>query len=156
RDAPVQAQALLGASMQAITNPPPSVSGAVSALIKALQSLGVVVPDPHGGFGVSADAFAAIVTDAASFFRTRLRGALDAVGVLAGLSGPSGGPWKFATPELPFEVFLEQNPWRLGLRTSGSSGLSLGGGASLIFNANVALPNFAPSLDATVKIGALN
>src|SRR5262249_53709259 len=98
----------------------------------------------------------AIVTDAVSFFRPRLQASLDAIGGLTGLNGPSGGPWKFAAPDLSLEIFLEQNPWRLGLRTSGSGGLSLGGGASLLFDANVALPAFAPSLDATLKIGALN
>lgn len=153
-----RAQALLGAVMQAITVPAPAATTQVSGLIDVLQALHVVVRDPHEGFGISADAFAAIMTDAASFFGARLQAALDAGGGLAGLRGPAGGPWTLTIDGLPLEISLSSSPWRLGLRTTpvGAGALSLGGAASLSFGAEVALPAFTTSLDATLKVGGLS
>lgn len=159
-DQPAEAQALLGAVMQALTNPAPAATTPVSALINALQSLGVVVPDPHGGFGVSSDAFAAILTDAASFFALRLQAALNSAGGLAGLTGPSGGPWTFVVGAPPIEIQLSRETasgiWRLRFRSTGENGLSLGGDSSLHFDSTTQLPGFALSLDAALKIGGLS
>src|SRR5207245_717700 len=51
-----------------------------------------------------------------------------------------------------------QTPWRVGLRTTPAptGALALGADASLSFDADVALPDSATTLDATLRIGGLN
>jgi hypothetical protein len=150
----VNAQALLGAVFQKLSNPAPLPGSNVGLLLTALTNLGVAVPDPHGGIGISADAVAAIQSDAASYLGSRLAGALDAE--LPGFSGPAGGPWSYPLGGFPVEVYLSQNPWSLGLRTTSGVAYVIGANAGIVFDGSVTLPAFQPKLDAGLLIGALS
>ncbi len=150
----VNAQALLGAVFQTISNPTPLPGSNVGLLLTTLTNLGIAVPDPHGGIGISADAFAAIQSDAAGYLGSKLASAFNAG--LPGFSGPAGGPWSFPLGSFPVEVYLSQNPWTVGLRTTTGVAYTLGGNAGIVFDGSVTLPNFLPNLDAGFLIGALS
>lgn len=148
------AQALLGAVSQALSNPAPLPGSNVGLVLMALTNLGIAVPDPHGGVGISADAFAAIQSDAAGYLGSQLAGALN--GGLPGFFGPAGGPWTYPLGAFPVEVYISQNPWTVGVRNSGNIAYMIGGNAGMIFDGSVTLPGFQPKLDAGVMIGALS
>jgi hypothetical protein len=152
----VNAQALLGAVFQSISNPAPASTTALSQLLTALTNLGVAVADPHGGIGVSADAFAAILVDAAGYLGPKLATAL--AGGLPGFSGPSAGPWTSTLGALPLELYISANPWTAGIRTitAGGAVFPLAPNAWLTFDASVAFPAFQPVLDASFNIGAFS
>jgi len=150
----VNAQALLGAVFQRLSNPAPLGGSNVGLLLNVLTNLGIAVADPHGGVGISADAFAAIQADAAGYLGSKLAGAFDAG--IPGFSGPAGGPWSCTLDSLPIEVYLSQNPWTLGARTSAGVAYTLGGTAGFVFDGSVSLPNFQPKLDAGFLIDALS
>ncbi len=118
----------------------------------ALTALGIVVNDSMGGYGVSADAFAALQTAPAAYLSSKLSTALNA-GV-AGFSGPAGGPWNLPLPGVPLSLQLATGSWTVGIST-GSSGWSLGNDASLQFAASLLLPSFTPTLTATIQAGGL-
>ena len=148
------AKALLGAVFQTISNPPPAPATALAQLLTALTDLGIAVTDPHGGIGISADAFAAIQADAAGYLGPKLATAL--AGGLPGFSG-TASPWTIPLGSLPLELYVSRNPWMAGIRTTtGSGGLPLAGNASLTFDGSVALPASQPKLDASFNIGALS
>jgi hypothetical protein len=126
--------AVLGEIMQAISNPTPPANSSATALLSVLQALGVSIADPHGGIGISADAFAAITTDVASFFRPRLGAAL--AGGLAGLNAPIAiGPLELAVTASS-----------IAIRTAPS--LPLNDTASLSFDTS--------TMSASFDIGALS
>ena len=150
----VNAQALLGAVFHALSNPTPLPGSNVGLLLTTLTNLGIAVPDPHGGIGISSDAFAAIQSDAAGYLGSKLAGAFDAG--LPGFSSPAGGPWSFPLGSFPVEVYLSQNPWSVGLRTTTGVAYTLGVNAGIVFDGSVTLPNFQPKLDAGFLIGALS
>ncbi len=153
----VNAQALLGAVFQSISNPLPPAATALSQFLTALTNLGIGVADPHGGVGVSADAFAAIQADAAAYLGSKLGAALS--GGLPGFSGPAAGPWTVPLGTLPLELYVSENPWTAGIRTvsAGGAGIfALAPNAWLTFDGSVALPSFQPTLEATFNIGALS
>ena len=152
---PAQAQALLGAVINAISTPPPPATSAVSSLLTAFNALGITVTHPDGSVGIFSDAFAAIATDPASFFEPRVAAALNGSG-LAGFTGGAGGPWLFPIPGLPLTAYVEQGSWKVGLRTNSSNALQLGSNASLVFDAAVTLPAFSTSLSASLTVGSLN
>jgi hypothetical protein len=157
-NAPAQAQALLGAVVNAVSSPAPPALSPLSALLSALGALNVTVANSDGSYGISTDAFAAIITDPVSFFGPRLRTVLSSGSGFVGLNGPSGGPWTLPVEGLPLEIYLEQGSWILGLRTTpaGSGALTLAPNASLSFDASVRLPAFTPSLAATATIGSFS
>jgi large repetitive protein len=125
------AQPLLGAVMQSISNPTPAPLTALDSLLSALAAFGVAAPDPHGGLGISADAFTAITTDAASFFASRTAAGLAALGL----------PLSFGS--LPVE--LDVSGTQLAIRTT--SPIQLNAAASLEFD--------TATNSATFHIGAL-
>lgn len=149
----INAQALFGAVFQKLSNPAPLAGSNIGLLLDVLTNLGVAVADPHGGVGVSADAFAAIQSDAAGYLSSKLAAAFDAG--IPGFSGPAGGPWSSPLGILPVEVYLSQNPWTVGVRTSAGVAYTLAGSAGFVFDGSVTLPNFQPKLDAGFLIGAL-
>jgi large repetitive protein len=151
--APAQAQALFGAVVKAISTPPPPTTSAVSSLLATFSALGITVTNPDGSIGISADAFAAITTDPASFFEPRIAAALSSSG-LAGFTRGTSSPWLFSIPGLPMTAYIEQGSWTVGLRTKPP--LALGPTASLAFDAAVTLPAFSTSLSATLMAGILN
>ena len=156
RLADTQAQALLGETLRAISNA--RTGSPVAILLEWLQGIGIAVPDPHGGIGLSADAFNAISVDAAGFLGPRLGAALDAAGGIGGFTGPAGGPWTMSIGSLPLEAYLSANPWRAGLRTTppGTGYFPIAQNLSVTFDAGVSIPDFAPSLDASINLGALS
>jgi hypothetical protein len=150
------AQALLGEVLHAISVPPPGANSQVARLLNALSALGIVTADKQApGLGISADAFNAISTDAASFFSSRLATALSTAGGLLGFSGPSLGPWTFPLGALPIQAVVSTSPWTLTIQTSGS-GLAIASNASLSFSAGVTLPSLTPNLNATLQIGGFS
>ena len=75
--------------------------------------------------GISADAFAAIQSDAAGYLGSQLAGALN--GGLPGFFGPAGGPWTYPLGAFPVEVYISQNPWTVGVRNSSNIAYMIGG-----------------------------
>lgn len=144
--ADAQAQALLGAVLHSIGTPAPG--SALDNVMLALKDMGIVIDDSHGGYGVSQDAFAALQTDPAGYLSTQFTTALD--NGLFGFSGTAGGPWDLPLPGVPLSVQIAKGSWTVGLST-GTSGWSLGSEANLQFAASLRLPDFAPSLTATVQ-----
>jgi hypothetical protein len=147
----VNAQALLGAVFQSISNPSPLPASAVGLLLTGLTGLGVAVADPHGGIGVSGDAFGAIQADAAGYLGPKLAAALS-----AGLPGFFGsGPWTMPLGALPLELYISQNPWTVGVRTTSGGVFVLAENAGMTFDGSVTVPAFQPTLDAGVLVGGL-
>ena len=162
------AQALLGAVLQTISSPAPLPTSPAGILLSTLQALNVAVVDSHGGIGISADAFNAITADAAGYLGTQLTAALNAATSFAGFTAttvviPSRGTT--ATPEwtlpirgLPLEIYVLPNPWTVGLRTksagTSSTGWSIAPNTTITLDANVAVPAFTPTIDATFTLGA--
>ena len=112
------------------------------------------MPDPHGGIGISADAFAAINTDAAGFLAPRLQTALAATGGLAGITGPSAGPWTISPGNLPLQLYVSPSPLTFGVRTFAGTGLGNSQNASLGFDGRVQFPNLSAAVDASLNIGS--
>jgi hypothetical protein len=167
------AQALLGAVLQTISNPAPPPTSPAGLLLTTLQALNVAVVDSHGGIGISADAYNAITADAAGYLGTQLTPALNAATSFAGFTAttvviPSRGvtatpEWTLPLGALPLEIYLLPTPWTIGLRTRSVSGSSTGTGSaswtiapntSITLDANVAVPAFTPTLDAALNLGA--
>jgi large repetitive protein len=146
-----QAQALLGAVLHAVGTPP--AGSPADTLITILKAIGVAVDDSHGGVGISADAFNALAIDPAAYLGPKLQSALNAG--FAGFTGPAGGPWSLPLTGMPLAIQVATGSWNIGLATP-PAGLPLGDHASLVFNASLQLPNFTPSLTATVKIEGLS
>jgi len=150
------AQSLLGEVLHAISVPAPQATSQVAALLNALRALNIVTPDSQPpGLGISADAFNAILVDAASYFDARLPGALSAATGLLGFSGPAAGPWTFALGTLPIELAISRSPWSLTMRTTGS-GIPVASNTALGFSAGVTIPNLSPTLSFGLTVGALN
>ncbi|HEY6489867.1 MAG: DUF6603 domain-containing protein [Terracidiphilus sp.] len=149
--ADTQASNLLGAVLHSIGTPAPGST--LDNLMLALSDLGIVVNDSKGGYGVSSDAFAALQTAPASYLSSKLSTALDAG--IAGFSSVTGGPWSLSLPGVPLAIQLGTGSWTVGIST-GSSGWPLGNEASLQFAASLLLPDFTPSLTATLQAGGLS
>lgn len=145
-----QAQLLLGAVLQTVSATPLVAGSALAQWLSWMQALKVVVPDPHGGLGVSSDAWNAIAADASSFFSGQLASALNGGG-FAGFTG--SGPWVSAVPGLPLELYVAGPPWTIGLRTT-PAGLSFSPNASVSFDGHLAFSPASAALDATLNIDA--
>ena len=130
---------LLDAVLTAVTTSRAAVPGTSGTpgqtLADALQVLELVVRDAAGIPAVSADALAALRTDAAAFLARRVQPALDSAAGVLGISGPAGGPWQLAIPGAPLTVEIARDPWRVTLGTG--QGVALGAG--LAIDADVAL-----------------
>jgi len=156
------AAAILGAAFHAVADPSPVAGTPLALLLQALHSLGVTVPDPHGGIGLGIDAWAALKTDPAGYLAPRLPSALASGPGLLGLTGPPTGPWTVALAGLPLEGYvkpaLSGSHWQVGLRTSGagSTGLSMGDGLTATVDASLDLPSLTPRLDAALHAGAVD
>ncbi len=149
-----QAQALLGAILRAIANPAPAPTTSASALLSALQALGIAVPDAQGVIGIASDAWNAILVDAGSYLGPRLAPALNQGS--AGFSGPPSGPWSMPIAGVPLELYVGTSPGLVGVRTvpAGTGALSFSPTATLRFDAAVTVPQFVPSLTASFRLGA--
>jgi len=169
--ADANAQALLGAVLQIISNPAPAPTSPAGLLLSTLQALNVAVVDSHGGIGISADAYSAITADAAGYLGTQLNAALNAATSFAGFTAttvviPSRGvtatpEWTLPLGALPLEIYLLPNPWTIGLRTrsttgGGSASWTIAANTTVTLDASVAVPAFTPSLDAALNLGAFS
>ncbi len=162
--ADVNAQALLGAVLQTISNPAPQPTSAAGILLTTLQALNVAVVDSHGGIGISADAFNAITADAAGYLSSQLTAALNSAVSFAGFTAttaiiPSRGTtavpeWTLPISGLPVEIYILPNPWSIGLRTTSEWGIATD--TTVTLDASVAVPSFAPSFDAALSLGAFS
>ncbi len=149
--ADAQASALLGAVLHSIGTPAPGST--LDNVLLALKDLGIVVNDPHGGYGVSSDAFVALQTDPAGYLGSQLVFALN--NGLLRFTGSAGGPWTLPLPSVPLSLQLTKNAtWAVGLSTT-STGWPLGSEASLQFSSSLTLPAFTPSLAATIQAGSI-
>ncbi len=155
-------QALLGAVLQQIASPAPLAGSPLDQVLSALQSLGIAVADPHGGIGISADAFAALATDATAYLAPRFASAISGASGFLGFVSTSPGQWTLPLGALPLQVYLSQSQtdstWTAGVRTTpaGSGTLALAGNVFLGFDASVHLPDFKPALSATLAVGSFS
>ena len=164
------AQALLGAVLQTISNPAPAATSSAGLLLSALQAMNIAVVDSHGGIGISADAYNAITADAVGYLSTQLRAALSAATSFAGFTAttvviPSRGvtatpEWTLPLGALPLEIYLLPSPWVVGLRTrsigTGAASWAIAPDTTITLDANVAIPAFTPALDASLNLGAFS
>lgn len=156
------AQALLGAILHEIASPAPVVGSPLDQLLGALTSLGIAIPDPHGGIGISSDAFAAIATDATAYLAPRFKTALASASGFVGFVSSADGQWSLPVSGLPLEIYLSESKtdstWTIGARTtpSGSGALSLADNVSFGFDGSLHLPDFQPSFNATFAVGAFS
>ncbi|HZZ37514.1 MAG TPA: DUF6603 domain-containing protein [Acidobacteriaceae bacterium] len=162
------AQALLGAVLQTISNPAPTPTSPAGILLTTLQALNIAVVDSHGGIGISADAFNAVTADAAGYLGSQLTSALSSGTGFAGFTAtsiviPSRGvtatpEWTLPLGSLPLEMYLLPNPWAIGLRTRSTGGSNaswtIAAGTTITLDAGVSIPSFAPTLDASLNLGA--
>ena len=157
-DANTKAMALpvLGAVFHRIAPANLSPSSPVGFLVDALTKLGLAVPDPHGGTGISADAFAAIQTDPAGYLVPKLLTAFSLPAGVLGISGPAGGPWSLPISAGPFELYVQHTTtWAIGVRVPSPSQIRFGSTAALSCDARIAIPTLAPSLDLSFNVAAL-
>ncbi len=147
---------LLGAVFHAISPPGLSPASPVGVLMDALTKLGIAVPDPHGGTGISGDAFAAIQTDPAGYIVPQLLNAFTLPGGVLGIIGPAGGPWVLPVAAGPFEIYVSNGAgWRIGVRVPSPAQITFGGTAALSFDASLTIAGLAPSLDLSFNVAAL-
>lgn len=147
-----QAQSMLGAVLQTLTATAPAAGSALAQWLGWMSALKVVVPDPHGGLGVSADAWNAISADTGSFFSGQLTTALSS-GSFAGFTG--SGPWVLAVPGMPLELYVASAPWSIGVRSTGT-GLSLAANSSVALDGHFAVGPLQAGIDATLTVGGLS
>ncbi|WP_019634417.1 DUF6603 domain-containing protein [Actinomadura atramentaria] len=102
--------------------------GSLAAFRALLADLGLTAPASDGAVLV-ADAFRALADDPAGFLGPRLVALLDRAEGLYGLARDAAagdGAWRWRSPDLPVELAVAADPWRVtvrtvdgGLRTSG-------------------------------------
>ncbi|HEX3091502.1 MAG TPA: hypothetical protein VHW72_02700, partial [Candidatus Angelobacter sp.] len=145
-----QAQPLLGAVLQTVSATPPAAGSGLAQWLAWMQALKIVVPDPHGGLGISADAWNAIAANASTFLSDQLASALNS-GTFAGFTGTN--PWVSTVPGMPFEIYVSNSPGTIGLRTT-TARLALAANASVSFDGHLAFSPASAALEATLNVGA--
>jgi large repetitive protein len=147
---------LLGELFQAMNHPAPGPFSPVSGLFDALMALGIAVKDSTTkAISLSADAFAAIQVDAASFLVPRILTALSSPNGLAGISGPASGPWVLNIGTSGLQAYLSNTAgWRLGLRVVPPATIAFGSTAKLAFDARIGLPQLKGELDLDFTVAA--
>ncbi|MFI6517745.1 DUF6603 domain-containing protein [Spirillospora sp. NPDC050679] len=80
-----------------------------------------------------ADAFAALAADPGAYLGPRLVALLDRGTGLYGLARDPGadagaGPWRWRSPDLPVELVVTPDPWRVAVRTTGAGLPTAAGG----------------------------
>ncbi|UWZ84403.1 DUF6603 domain-containing protein [Occallatibacter riparius] len=159
------AQALLGAVLQGISQPTPPSGSAADILLTTLQALNIAVADIHGGIGISADAFNALIADPIGYLSQQFTNAINSAAGIAGFISatqiiPSRGAvavpeWTLQLAGLPLELYVLPNPWAVGIRTTGA-GWSIADSTGITLDASVSLPGFTPDFDASFTLGAFS
>lgn len=110
---------VLGTVFHEIARASPPTGALIGQLLAALRSLDLLVPDPQGSVGFSADAFTALTTKGAAvpFLAPRLWTALASPSGLAGFAAAGGGSWKLAIGGTTVDLAVARNPTRIELRT---------------------------------------
>ena len=143
-----QAQSLLGAVFHSVADLGATAGSAFTGLVTALTALGITTADPHGGFGISNDAWTALTTDAAGFLTPRLKTALTQS--LAGFSASSDGTYAISLAAAPFQVYIRNDT--AGIRTGAP--FAFGGSGSLNVDAGLAISTLTPSFNLAFSFGA--
>ncbi|MFB4309589.1 DUF6603 domain-containing protein [Actinomadura sp. GTD37] len=106
--------------------------GELAAFLNLLADLGLT---GAGGTGkvLIADAFAALAADPGAYLGPRLVPLLDRGAGLYGLVRDAGaaagaGPWRWRSPDLPVELVVTPDPWRVAVRTTGAGLATAAGG----------------------------
>ncbi len=147
---------LLGSVFHQIATPALSPPSPVGYLMDALTKLGLAVPDPHGGTGISADAFAAIQVDAAGYLVPQLLNAFTLPGGVLDITGPAGGPWTLPVGSGRVEIYVSQTPsWSIGVRVPSPAQITFGSTAASSFDASITLPALAPTFSLSFNVAAL-
>jgi hypothetical protein len=141
---------VLGALFQRLSNPEPLAGSGLDLLLDSFQALGIAVPDPAGGIGLSAEGLTAITVDGAGFLGPKLRFAFELPGGVGAFEGPPEGPWVLPIVGLPLEAYV--TPSSIGIRSKAGTSLSITGG-SLALDARLDLPGFNSQLTITSNIG---
>jgi hypothetical protein len=131
-----QTPALLGAMFHAISDLGDAAGPSVTALLRALSSLGLVTGDAHGGSGISLDAFRALTSDPRGYFAAHFTP--DLASSLA---------TSFPLPD-PFEFYIDGS--KAGIR---GNAIQFTDFTSAAMDASVYLTTLAPSLDLSLTIG---
>lgn len=140
---------LLGALFERLSTPAPLAGSGIDLLLDSLQALGIAVPDPSGGIGLSAEGLTAVTLDGAAFLAPKLRFAFSLPGGVGAFEGPENGPWVLPISGLPLEVFASTS--EIGLRTKEGSTLPIGVG-SLSFTSSLSVPGFNSSFTGAAQI----
>lgn len=140
---------LLGELFQAMNHPAPGAFSPVSGFFDALTSLGIAVQNSTTQeISLSAEAFAAIQVDAASFLVPRILNGLSSSNGLVGFSGPAVGPWALPVGSKGLQAYIAHTTgWELGLRIAPPHSITFGSTASLSFDARIRVPQLKPELD---------
>lgn len=148
---------LIGEVFRALSALDLSGGASALALIDAFTALGLTVPDLSGGFGLSADAFNALLVDAAAYLGPKLPAALSMPSGFLGFSGPAAGPWTRDLGGGAFRLSLARNGhWTLGLKTTSAAPVKIAGDLAVALDARLSVPSFAAELDATLRLGAVS
>ena len=159
------AQALLGAVLQGISQPTPAAGTAADIFLSTLQALNLALPDVHGGIGISADAFNALAADPAGYLARQFTNAINSAASFAGFTPrtqiiPSRGAvavpeWTLQLAGLPLQLYVLPSPWAIGLRTTGA-GWFIAQSTGISLDASVSIPDFTPNFDASFMLGAFH
>lgn len=117
-------------------------------LLDDLRRVGLAVEAPGGGWRLSTDAVTAFRGTGLAWLRPRLSAAFD-----AGLTAVSGAAPTPIGVELPLQLEVLRDPWRLKVSTVGD-GLSLGDDGKLDLTLEVSLPDGATHCSAEASLGA--
>lgn len=106
--------------------------GELALFLNLLTDLGLTGTDGTGKVWI-ADAFAALAADPGAYLGPRLVPLLDRGTGLYGLVRDAGaaagaGPWRWRCPDLPVELVVTPDPWRVAVRTTGAGLTTAAGG----------------------------
>lgn len=152
------ASGVLGELFQSLSAGLDVSAGPLPKLIDALQAIGIVGPDPHGGVALLDDAWRSLQADAIGYLGARFAALLEAGTGWLGIQGPSEGPWVWSPGSAPIDLVVareaNRGPWSLALRAraeADSDDMPL----AIAVQARVALPSLAATAGLVGRVGAV-